>query len=288
MAWNRSSAESAPVKKKGGAPSSAKGILIGLAIAVPLVALCLWLFSGGDDAPKAKPDKERGRIKEVTPAPAPVAKAVAEGEKEPPKPRGPQKVGESRDGWIKLPNGRLIKDTGAIHCAPARLSLEDQVFDRSTDRSIANLLTVEPGTMFIGDSSMYYKNFTEKFLESLKEPIIITHDDSEEVKMLKQGVIDARKELKARYDAGEDLGAVMRETREQMRELGLYREELEQQVREIVKTKDELTDSDLKDLLGAANKMLEERGVKPIHLDAAFAYQIRSKYMEKQQDENND
>ena len=287
MAWNRPSEGAAkPAPKK---PSAMRGILAGLVVVAAAVAAYFLLFSGDKAKKPVREDtKERGRIKEVTPAPVPVAKAESEGKKETPKPRGPQKVGESRDGWIKLPNGRLIKDTGAIQCAPARLSLEDQVFDRSTDRSIANLLTVEPGTMFIGDSSMYYKNFTEKFLESLKEPIIITHDDSEEVKMLKQGVIDARKELKARYDAGEDLGAVMRETREQMRELGLYREELERQVREIVKTKDDLTDTDLKDLLGAANKMLEERGVKPIHLDAAFAYQIRSKYMEKQQDENND
>ena len=283
--WNKPSGAAKPEPKK---PSAMRGIIAGGVIVLAACAALFFLFSGGEDAPKAKAEKERGRIKEVTPAAAPKAEAEPVEKKEPPKPRGPQKVGESRDGWIKLPNGRLIKDTGAIHCAPARLSLEDQVFDRSTDRSIANLLTVEPGTMFIGDSSMYYKNFTEKFLESLKEPIIITHDDSEDVKLLKQGVIDARKELKARYDAGEDLGAIMRESREQMRELGLYREELEQQVREIVKTKDELTDSDLKDLLGAANKMLEERGVKPIHLDAAFAYQIRSKYMEKQQDENND
>ena len=124
---------------------------------------------------------------------------------------------------------------------------------------------------------------------NVHEACVITKDDTEEVKELKQAVIDARKELKDRLDAGEDLTKVMRESREQMRELGLYREEIEEQVKNIIADKGDLTKQDLKDLVGAANKMLEDRGAKPIEINAAFAHQIRRARMkEMEQNESKD
>lgn len=44
------------------APSQWRGIAAGLAIAVPVVALCLWLFSGGEAPQDAASAKERGTI----------------------------------------------------------------------------------------------------------------------------------------------------------------------------------------------------------------------------------
>lgn len=82
MAWNRASEAPKVAPKK---PSAMRGVVAGLVTVCALGGLCLWMFSGGDDAPKAKTAKERGRIKEVTPAKAPT-NAVHEVKKaEPPK-----------------------------------------------------------------------------------------------------------------------------------------------------------------------------------------------------------
>ena len=291
MAWNRSSAESGVQSaKKRSAPSAWKGVIAGLVTVCALVGLCLWLFSGGDDAPKSKPDKDRGRIKEVTPAKArPTASEAKKVKTEKPKELPPQRVGEVRNGYRLLPNGRMHRVVGVVTCEVARVSLADRVFDEPSDQSIASLMLIQPGDSLLGGSEDYYNNFNKTFLESLKTPIIITKDDTEEVKELKQAVIDARKELKDRLDAGEDLTKVMRESREQMRELGLYREEIEEQVKNIIADKGDLTKQDLKDLVGAANKMLEDRGAKPIEINAAFAHQIRRARMkEMEQNESKD
>lgn len=285
--WNRPSANQ-PMEKKNSAkaPSRWRGIAAGLAIVIPIVALCLWMFSGDDDGPaQGTRRRAQGTIKEVTPAAAPKAEATQVPEK--PTELPPQRVGEVRNGYRLLPNGRMHKVVGVVTCEVARVSLAERVFDEPSDQNIASLMMIEPGDSLLGGSEDYYDDFNTTFLESLKTPIIITKDDTEEVKELKQAVIDARKELKDRLDAGEDLTKVMRESREQMRELGLYRDEIEEQVKNIIADKGDLTKQDLKDLVGAANKMLEDRGAKPIEINAAFAHQIRRARMrEMEQNES--
>lgn len=68
MAWNKPSAAPKPQPKK---PSALRGIIAGAVVVCALGGLCIWMFSGGDDAPKAKSEKKPTRIAEVTPAPAP-------------------------------------------------------------------------------------------------------------------------------------------------------------------------------------------------------------------------
>ena len=52
--WNRSTANQPTVKKGGAkAPSAIKGIIVG-AIAVAVGVACILMFSGGENAPKAK------------------------------------------------------------------------------------------------------------------------------------------------------------------------------------------------------------------------------------------
>lgn len=74
-----------------------RGIVAGLVVVCALGGLCLWMFSGGDDAPKAKADKERGLIKEVTPAAAPKEK--------PRELTAEEKEQLAHPGMVKAPNG---------------------------------------------------------------------------------------------------------------------------------------------------------------------------------------
>ena len=146
--------------------------------------------------------------------------------------------------------------------ARTTMPLEEQIFKRRVDRSIAGLLVIEPGTDLIGTDD-FGNDFTRNFLRSLNYPIIVEEDDSETVKEIKQAVIDTKKELKELHDKGEDIAEIMRRTRKELRELGLYREELKKEIDEFRKN-GSTTIQDMKDIVTAANLMLKDRGIKEI------------------------
>lgn len=275
MAWNRSSAEQTPVKKKGAkVPSSAKGIIIGLAIAVPVVALLVWAFSSGEEASEEQSDKARGRIKEVAPAAAPT-NAV---------PEKPKKVVEFK----KLDNGKIMKYVdgrqawmfpredyhGPIHTTRVAHveTLEEKTFKHPADRQIASLLNIQPGSVVLGNGGFDH-NFVKRFLDSYENPFIIEPGDTEEQKELKRAVAEVKGDLKARHEAGEDITKILLDTRDQLRQLYVYKRELEAEVHRYAKD-GALTAEDVEDYTAAANKMLSERGVQPIKLNGFLKHQM--------------
>lgn len=141
-----------------------------------------------------------------------------------------------------------------------------RIFKNRTDNDIAFLMATEPGTPVYGGGEFFARGFTRKFLKSLETPIVINDDDSEYDRSVKQAVIDARKELKERYDRGEDIEKVMRDTRAEIQRLGQYKIQVEKLVKKETSgaARKGLTDEDIGDVIRAANKMLEEKGVAPI------------------------
>ena len=285
MAWNKPSLENQqPVKKRAAkAPSAKRGIIAGAVVVVALGTLCLWMFSGGDDTPsQGTRHKAQGTIREVTPAAAPtnrvevlkkpsavdLLRAKYPGEI-PPGWNKPYHPGAYRkDGTLK----RYSRYIRVITNEAVAASLEDRTFSNFADRDIASMLLVEPGETLVGDGPHCDESFVANFVESLKTEIVIDKEkDTPMQQELKQAVAETRKELKARFDAGEDIVAIMNETRQQLRELGLYREEIKKMVDEAkAEHGDEFTEQDEKDLINAANQMLEERGCKHLELPAAF------------------
>lgn len=237
--------------------------------AVVVGAVGLWWWKSGptpvrEDADDAK----RGLITEVKPASSPT-NAVARAKKGPPKDR-PRNVGEIRDGYVLLPNGHLHKVQGVITSHPARVTLASKIFTHTTDITLASFLTTQPGTGMIGRPSDYYRNFEKAFRKSLKDPIVIDPADCDEAKDLKQGVIELRDELIERMNGGEDLTKLLQEEHQKLFELSSYRADLEKQVDTALKEHPEFTESDLDDLVKAANGMLKDRGVMPIKLNKAL------------------
>lgn len=275
MAWNRPSEDKAKVKVKGEQRNvHLRGLVAGALVVVGTAAAWWLLWPTGESAGETPPPRKEGLIKEVKPAVAVKTNVVSATDKVDPNAR-PTRVGERVNGWTKLPNGRLYKITGIVTSQTARITVIDKTFTNPNDHDLAVLLTLEPGAGMIGDSNDYYKNYNETFKETLKVPITIETEDSEEVRMLKQGVLDARAELKEHLDRGEDLTKLMRDMREQLRELSLYRKEIESQVRQILSDNNGFTRKDVEDLRSAANKMLEDRGVSPMTLSAALDWQIK-------------
>ena len=151
----------------------------------------------------------------------------------------------------------------------------DRIFRNTADRKIAEILTLEPGETLVGDpSGLFGRGFRRKFLESLESPELVRDDDDEETRELKLAVIDAKADLKARMDAGEDVGEAMLAAYREAQEIGLYREELKKEVARIARDRT-LSEQDISDFVEAANKMLAERGSKPLTLPRAAARRLK-------------
>ena len=254
-----------------------RGVVAGLVV-VALASACVFMFMGKGEKPQVeKAEKERGRIKEVTPAAAPKAEAKLEPEKT--KELPPQRVGEIRNGYRLLSSGRLHKVKGVIHVGGRGDSLVDRTFDHGSDRMIAHLLMAEPGGTMVGDSVDIMRGFNEAFAKSLKDEIIIKHDDTDEVRALKQAVIDARSELKQQMALGKSAEEAMIEARDQLHELTLYREDLEKEV--LSHAEDGMSQKDYDDLIGAANLMLEERGIGKVQMPKLIGDAIEMRYRHK-------
>lgn len=272
-------------KRRDKSPSPLRGLVCGGLVVVGATLAAWWLLRTSDYTPAAndKPQSSRA-ISEVTPAAAPKPKEVRPSNAESLRKRFPGL--KIPDDWEKpyppqayWPDGRLKQHSRYVKVITnkvnwASLSVEERTFKNHAERDIAGALLIEPGEELVGDYE-YGEWFTESFLESLKHPMVEDKDDTPFQKELRRAVEETKKELKKRYDEGEDLAAIMNETRKQMKELALYREEVRSMVEDVrEKSGGELTEQDEKDLIDAANKMLEDRGCKPLELPHAFLEKI--------------
>jgi len=259
--------------KGGGKPSGVfKGAIAGVIVVAAAVGAWFFLTQKQETAKPDTETKKPSRIAEVTPAAAAPVKAV-EPKEEKPKPLPPQRIGETRDGKVLLPDGTLHTVKGVITSGVARVSLIDRTFKHDTDCMLAHLLVVEPGEGFVGDSESIYSGFEKEFLKTLDDPIVYDKDDSDYVKELKMGVQAMRQELLDARANGESIEKVLMDTRDQLQQLGLYRQELEEQVLRM--SEDGMSQQDYNDLITAANKMLEERGSKPLELPSTVKHAVR-------------
>lgn len=283
MSWNRPTGNTKVItqRKRLALPFTLK-LCSGLVIIVLGIIVWLFLRTTEGNAKRESNKSRHFRIKEVKPSISTNISKLAEVEVKP-KERSPQKVGEVRDGHILLSTGELYPVKGVITSRCESVSLESRAFTCESDKLIGSLITIEPGEGLLGCSEEIYEEFDKQFEESLKTPIIISNDDPEDIKGMKQAVLDLRKELQQRKLAGESLKQIMIDSRNQLLELGIYRDELSAQVDKLMED-NEFSEKDAGDLVNAANQMLEERGAKPIELPIAAIYSIRRMATENKED----
>ena len=261
-----------PPLRRGHRPRpTMRGAIIG-AVVVLGAGIAAWFFWSGDKSPlSTSASTSTSRIKEVTPAQAAKAVSAPETPKDPPGYWNGKKISnENRPPWMSPYH--TINDYGEIQkhkIDPASLPIYKRIFTEETDQDIASLILIDPGESMLGDGKGLYENFDEFFIASLKTPITITPNDTEDEKLLKEAVIGLRKSLKERYDKGESVQKIMEDSDRELRELGLYKEELKKQVENICETT-ELTESDLDDCIEAANLMLSDRGCSPLTFPEFF------------------
>lgn len=291
MAWNGSNGKntdgtSAAKHPVGGAkksPSIARGAFAALAV-VALAAGAWWWLARQEPEPKAPRAPAKKAVKEkakVTPhihkeTAEPVVEEVAPHSNIPPE---QQVMHTNIYGYvINRPHTKTVITNKVDE---ADKPLEERVFTNSADQKIAGLLMLEPGEMLVGDaSSLFGRGFTRAFLKSLESPIIVTKDDDETTAELKRAVRDTKIEIKARYDAGEDIAALMANERDELQAIGLYRKELEGEIRKIARD-DTIGESDMEDFIKAANLMLQERGGKPLEMPRFAARRFKLERIRK-------
>lgn len=246
--------------------SSGRRILVAAVVLVVVVAVAvaLWMSQSAETEVTEEELAEKPRqIVEVAPsAPAPVAEPKAEEKPVDPNAR-PTKVGEVVNGYVMLPSGRIHKPTGVVTNRVAEYGKSKySIFENRSDNEIAGILMAKPGEAVVG-TKRYDKWFEKQFLKSIETPIIVSEDDEPWQTELKDLVKQARLELKQAYDNGEDIAAIMTESRQQLQDLGKYKQAIKQLYEQNMKECN--SDVELAELQRAVNIMLEEKGCAPMN-----------------------
>lgn len=275
--WNRSTGNQ-PTKRNTKAPAQWKGIAAGLAVVVPVIALCLWLFSGGE-TPQEVASKEPARtIRTVKPKRTPQEKArdllaaggapAAKTNDAPanasqfPYTDGRKVISSKTNNWDQvidiciMPNGKRRK---------VIRNLRKPLFSNVTDSLIARALAT--GNEEAGPPLPIDENMEEAFMDSLKTPIEFNADDSDEIKERKMLVKEAREQILAGIAEGGTFYGILSEHVSQQK----HNAELKEVVMETVTELRESGDTDtLNQYLEHANKLLGENGVAPLDANAGL------------------
>ena len=263
-------------------PSPVRGLFAGLVVIALAVAAWYYLLPTIEQV-KVKREKKRSMIAEVEPA---IAEAPVPEVEEEPKPAEPKKdpryvvpEGSYRgeNGRLYTPSGRRILEKPPARIISTRDEGDKRIFNSMAENEIMKLLIVEPGQFFV--PAIYGPSFLHSFEESLKRPIEILPDDTDEVKAIKEAVIEAKAELARRYEAHEDISQIMKDTQKEFLQLSLYKRDLENSIINLIREGGS-SEQDIEDYTEAANRLLEERGVPPI--TSTRLHSIRWRMLERQ------
>lgn len=264
MSWNQPKPNGASSKKRARGRAGFIWVVVALVVTVVTTGLYFAFSSNhaehkGDSLPIKKKSKT---IVTVVPS-GRVPKAQPKIEKVIDPSARPTKVGEVVNGYVMLPSGRIHKPTGVVTNRVADYGKSKySIFANRSDNEIAGILMMNPGDPVVG-LKRYDRWFTQQFLKSIETPITIAPDDEPWQADLKRNVLQARFELKEAYDRGEDIDAIMSESRQQLQDLSKYKQAIKQLYAQNMKACE--TDEEVNELQQAVNIMLEEKGCAPIN-----------------------
>ena len=282
MAWNGSKATAArgTVPKELGSVRGKKKrclfvwCLLGTGVAVVALVLCFFFFSEEPVREEVQTPTAPRAIQDVAPAP-PVKGADAEAEPaDDGKWHPPKNAYKDERGIWRHPGGMRVYDPTRPR-KTTNLRMEGDkpsIFRHRGEKEIERLLTLEPGQPMFG-TRRYDENFEKDYLESLKEPIIITKDDSEGDRTLKQMMIDTKIEIADRMRNGETLKEILEGARSELQRMAEYKRMLRQSM--MKELNDGMSEQDVDDYVKAANLMLEQNGISPLKNTAILKRNIR-------------
>ena len=263
MAWYQpTSTEHSAKRSKPRKPSKGVWLVATAVVVVAAAVVAIALLQRGKVTPSAVVEKPAKTKEAITPSmPAPKPQQPVEVKVDPN--ARPTKVGEVVNGYVMLPSGRIHKPTGVVTNRVADYGKSKySIFENRSDNEIASILMTDPGNAVVG-TKRYDKWFEKQFLKSIETPITVSPDDEPWQADLKKLVIQARLELKEAHDKGEDIAAIMSESRQQLQDLSKYKQSIKQIY--VQNIKECATEQEVADLQKAVNVMLEEKGCAPMN-----------------------
>ena len=265
MAWNQQS-QNVKARPKPGKPVCLYA-LVALACIVA-GSVVVWFCTRDESQPENPPPKvAKHRIKDIgmtgKPTVQPTPPVVEE-----PKPEIPYwEVDASQtNGLTKAMQKKWEhrhRPKYAFNNSKRKPRAKYRIFNHRSENEIAALLMSTPGASMIGRPN--YHGLTEDFMKSCEEPIIVSKDDDEYSKRLKEDMIQAKIEVRQRMADGETLEQIIEETRGEFRKLSEYKRTLTKEVMDMIK-KDDVSAEDIDSFVDAANKMLEAKGISPMKI----------------------
>lgn len=263
MAWNQpTSTEYSARRSKPRKPSKGVWLVATAVVVVAAAVVVIALLPRGKVTPSAVVEKPvKTKVASTPPMPAPKPQQPVEAQVDPN--ARPTKVGEVVNGYVMLPSGRIHKPTGVVTNRVADYGKSKySIFENRSDNEIAGILMAKPGEAVVG-TKRYDKWFEKQFLKSIETPIKVSPDDEPWQADLKKLVMQARLELKEAHDKGEDIAAIMSESRQQLQDLSKYKQSIKQVYAQNIK--ECATEQEVADLQKAVNVMLEEKGCAPMN-----------------------
>lgn len=287
MSWNRPDESKVVNKGKGLKRSNARAnslVVVGVAVVVGASAFLYFALTSNKESSNARrPSSTPKLIKEVSAAVAPTNAPETSKEEIPFwKVDASQTNGFTRSMMRKW----KIEHRKTPSYVGKRELLKKSawhIFEHKSENHLAGLLCAEPGANFIGGFN--YKGFNEDFLKSCTEPIIVSEDDTDFVKDLKRRLNALKIELKPRIEAGEDLGKIIEDTREEYRKLAIYKNTLAKEMRDLINGNAQSVE-DVDAFEAAANKMLESKGIAPMKMSAITKQMLLSRAQERRNKAN--
>lgn len=146
-------------------------------------------------------------------------------------------------------------------------------FKHHAENFIYDVMTATPGERFI--EVQLDSDFDDSFAESLKEPIVIKPDDSDEVKAAKELMIETKKRVEEYMRDGVLPSEVVTDARSELNKIADYRDLIQEELDKYKEKSDSL--EDIKAFVSEANKLLDEYHAMPVSLSPSEIDEINER-----------
>ena len=246
-------------------------------VAVVAVAGGVWWWMGREE-PQPAPAEKPAKAKEEKPKPQPPAPPPA------PAPPVAEKPAKKKDFVFTNKVGRIVRDDKVTEdengnlwfmgspvptvCAGdgwlnGRKLGTPEHFKHPSENYWAQMVLSDLGGASSAPSELP-KGLVRDMYAQLRTPVEIDKDDPPDGVQLKKDVIDLKAELAARVDAGEKLEDIMVQLQKDINYYASMREGYRDGLR--ILQREDATAQEIKDYIDAANKILEQNGVKKLNV----------------------
>ena len=265
MGWNGSGGGSTPVKPRVTAkkPSPIRGLVAGAVLIAAVIGAYFAFFAGSERPKTERIEKDRGRIKEVKPAPA--SKAAVEPVKKTEEKVARTKEPDTNIVWVS--KMRYIKKMANGDSVMVFVDNPDEpkpvpIFEVGLNNFLTNFTT--PGED-IPETPMEVSN--EEVMQALMEKIEIKDDDTEEVKFQKEAVMVLREELRKYIKDGSTVADFIRDVQRRQQMEAEHVREARGMIMESLAKDDP---AQARELYDAINKHMNEKGLPKVRIARKF------------------